>query len=244
MSIVICRSSGVLVLVALALCGTASAGDEPAHLVPAGLTDGLLLNVPQRRIFVMQDGEAVVSYPVGLGRPSWPTFMGAFSIAAKETDPAWDVPPSIQDEMRRAGKPVLTRVAPGPANPLGKYWLGLSVPGYGIHGTNAPKSISRFESHGCIRLLPGDIEDLFARVEVGTPGLSIYEPNVLQLVAGELWLEAHPDVYRRGPANPVADVLERAARLIPGLTIDAREVETLLRRRDGQPHRLRPATGG
>src|SRR5207244_4257585 len=58
------------------------------------------------------------------------------------------------------GKPVLTHVPPSPANPLGKYWLGLSIPGVGIHGTNAPSSIYNLQTHGCIRLHPDDIEKL------------------------------------------------------------------------------------
>jgi L,D-transpeptidase ErfK/SrfK len=232
------RRGFLILALALTCAPVAAAGDPPPHLVPPGLATGVLLNVPQRMIFLMQDGEAVASYPVGLGRPSWPTFVGAFTIQVKEIDPVWDVPPSIQEELRRAGKPVLTKVPPGPTNPLGKYWLGLSVPGYGIHGTVAPKSISRFQSHGCIRLHAADIEDLFGRVEVGTPGLSTYVPNILAVIDGGLWLESHPDIYRRGGANPLAEVLAAAARLAPDLPLDAGAIARVLRGRDGQPHRV------
>jgi L,D-transpeptidase ErfK/SrfK len=231
------RSGLLSLLIALWAAALASASDAPPHLVPAALEDGVLLNVPQRMIFVMHGGVPVASYPVGLGRPTWPTFVGPFTIVAKEIDPVWDVPPSIQEELRRVGKPVLTRVAPGPTNPLGKYWLGLSAPGFGIHGTNAPRSISRFDSHGCIRLLAADIEDLFLRVEIGTPGLSIYEPIVLGIIDNELWMEAHPDVYRRG-GDSSDDVYERVARLATALTIDFAAVARVLRERDGQPHRI------
>ena len=201
-------SRRILILILAIASGAALVSSEPLpHLVPRVLDDGVVLNVPQRLIAVMKDGIAVAMYPVGLGRPDWPTFVGPFTIAAKEVDPTWDVPASIQEEQRRAGKPVLTRVPPGPANPLGKYWLGLSVPGYGIHGTNAPQSIARFQSHGCIRLRAEDIADLFTRVEIGTPGISVYEPVVLALIDGALWLEAHPDEYRRGPRHPLEDVI-------------------------------------
>ena len=142
------------------------------HLVPHALSSGIVLNIPQRMLFVMEAGAVVASYPVGLGRPDWPTFVGAFTVVAAEADPVWDVPPSIQEEQRRDGKEVLTRVAPGPTNPLGKYWFGLSVPGFGIHGTNARLSIYRFETHGCVRLHPDDIADLWSRVAVGTPARS------------------------------------------------------------------------
>ena len=232
-------SRRVLILVLAIASGAALiASEPPAHLVPRVLDDGVILNVPQRLIAVMEDGFAVATYPVGLGRPDWPTFVGPFTIAAKEVDPTWDVPPSIQEEQRRAGKPVQTRVPPGPGNPLGKYWLGLSVPGYGIHGTNAPQSIARFQSHGCIRLRAEDIADLFTRVEIGTPGISVYEPVVLALIDGALWLEAHPDVYRRGPKHPLDDVVERAARIAPDVVVDTAIVTALLRARDGRPHRI------
>jgi L,D-transpeptidase ErfK/SrfK len=227
-----------LTLLVGAIASMAAQQGGPAYLVPDGLADGILLNVPQRRLFVMREGIAAASYPVGLGRPGWPTFEGRFEIAAKEIDPVWDVPLSIQEEMRRAGKAVVTRVLPGPANPLGKYWLGLSVPGFGIHGTNAPRSISRFESHGCIRLHAADIHDLFARVEVGTPGRSIYQPVVLGTIDQTVWLEAHPDVYRRAHHDPLDEALAAAARLAPDLVIDHRRVAQLLRERDGRPHRI------
>ena len=71
----------------------------------------------------------------------------------------WIVPESIQEEMRREGKDVLTRVPPGPDNPLGRHWIGLSIGGIGIHGTIAPSSVYHFRSHGCIRLHPDDVEE-------------------------------------------------------------------------------------
>jgi len=83
-----------------------------------------------------------------------PTPTGSFSILTKEVDPTWDVPVSIRREMKREGKTPLVRVAPGPDNPLGDRWLGLSLPGVGIHGTNAPAriyTIRRTAASACIR---------------------------------------------------------------------------------------------
>jgi L,D-transpeptidase ErfK/SrfK len=197
-----------------------------------------VINIPQRLLFLMADGAIVAHYPVGLGRPDWPTFVGAFTIAAKEVDPVWDVPPTIQEELRRAGKPVVTRVPPGPANPLGQYWLGLSVVGYGIHGTNAPDSISKFQTHGCIRMRAADIEDLFDRVEIGTPGASIYEPIVFGNIDGALWMEAHPDVYRRDRRDLLGYVTIEAARLDPTVSLDLEVVKRLLKERAGRPERI------
>ena len=102
---------------------------------------GLVVNIPQRLLFLFADGRLQARYPIAAGGHDWQTPVGAFAIVLKEENPTWDVPASIQDEMRRAGKRVLTRVPPGPSNPLGKYWLGLSLDSVGIHGTNAPLSI-------------------------------------------------------------------------------------------------------
>src|SRR5574341_1128827 len=104
------------------------------HIVPYVLDEGLVINVPQRILFLFSEGNLVASYPLGLGRPDWPTPTGSFAVIAKEVDPVWDVPPSIQEEMRRAGKKVIVTMPPGPANPLGRYWIGLSHQNLGIHG--------------------------------------------------------------------------------------------------------------
>lgn len=168
------------------------------HVVPALREDGILINVPQRLLFYFESGNLVAWYPVGMGRPDWPTPLGQFVIGTKEHDPVWDVPRSIQQEMRREGKKVETRVPPGPRNPLGEYWMGLTPSSCGIHGTTAPTSVYRFQTHGCIRLHPDDIADLFPRVSVGTPVEIVYRPLLAaRLDDGSAWVEAHPDVYRK-----------------------------------------------
>jgi L,D-transpeptidase ErfK/SrfK len=213
------------------------------HLVPAASASGIVINIPQRMLFLKANGQVVASYPVALGRPSWPTFVGPFTVVAAEPDPVWDVPPSIQEELRRAGKKVLTRVPPGPSNPLGKYWLGLSQPNYGIHGTIAPRSIYRFETHGCIRLHPDDIADLWPRVTVGTPGEIVYEPLVLAVMPdGTILLEAHRDVYRRERTAAEEFVLQRAEALGASARIDWDLVNAVIAARDGLPHLISQAT--
>ena len=126
------------------------------HVVPTPL-DGIVVNVPQRMLHLASDGRHVLSVPIAVGRPDWPTPLGSFAVAMKEVDPTWDVPPSIQAEMAREGRPVLTKVPPGPRNPLGDRWIGLTASNLGIHGTNQPTSIYRFTTHGCIRAHPDDI---------------------------------------------------------------------------------------
>jgi L,D-transpeptidase ErfK/SrfK len=202
------------------------------HIAPDGYRDGLILNVPQRMLYLFADGSAVRAYPIAVGKPSWPTPLGAFTVATKDIDKTWIVPLSIQEEMRCEGKPVLTEVPPGPDNPLGRYWIGLSIPALGIHSTNAPASIYGFRSHGCIRLNPDDIEALFPRVERGMSGEVVYRPLLIAQSGGKVFIEAHPDVYNKGGVS-----LGAARRLATALglsdRIDWAAAAQVIARRDG-----------
>jgi L,D-transpeptidase ErfK/SrfK len=179
--------------------------------VPARQDDvQILINVPQRMLFYFGSA-ADAAFPAALGRRDWQTPLGEFSIVLAEANPTWDVPKSIQEEMRREGKRVIGKVAPGPDNPLGDYWLGLSLGAVGIHGTNAPSSIYRHTTHGCIRLHPEDIACLYSRVTVGMRGRIVYEPVLLAKTDEGVFLEAHPDVYRRAIGNPLVNLRATAA---------------------------------
>jgi L,D-transpeptidase ErfK/SrfK len=178
---------------------------DTQHIVPPVSGASIVINVPQRMLFLVENSKTVLGFPVALGRPTWPTPTGGFSILTKEIDPTWDVPISIQQEMRRAGRRPLPKVPPGPDNPLGDRWFGLSLPGIGIHGTSAPMTIYHHQTHGCIRLHPDDVHVLFDRVPIGAAGEIVYQPVLLAVVDGRVYLESHPDVYRRLP-NPLERV--------------------------------------
>jgi len=182
---------------------------DTRHIAPSVPGAALVINIPQRMLFLVENGQAVSGFPVALGRPTWPTPTGAFSILTKEIDPTWDVPTSIQEEMQRAGRRPLTKVAPGPDNPLGDRWFGLSLPGIGIHGTDAPQSIYHHQTHGCIRLHPDDIHALFDRVPIGAAGEIVYQPVLLAVIDGRVYVESHADVYRR-TLNPLQRLREGA----------------------------------
>lgn len=202
------------------------------HIVPREIDDGIVINLPQRMLFLLKSGQLQGAYPVGLGKPDWPTPTGRFRIVVKEENPVWDVPKSIQEEMRREGKTVKTCVPPGPDNPLGKHWLGLSVGGYGIHGTIAPSSVYQFQTHGCIRLHPDDIAELFNQVERGTPVHLVYRRWLIARVGARLLLEVHGDVYGKQPA--IEQELRRLAEM-EDLTaqIDWQRARDIIRRREG-----------
>lgn len=189
------------------------------HLVPAAIDDGIVINLPQRMLFHFGEREVIASYPVGLGRPSWPTPVGTFEIISRVKNKPWLVPKSIQEELRAEGKVVVEEVPPGPDNPLGSHWIGMSMPGYGIHSTIAPASIYHFQSHGCIRVHPDAVGELFDAVRVGTPGRLIYQPVLLAwLEDGRILLEVHPDAYSKsGDPFDAAHTMARAYGLVPGI---------------------------
>lgn len=208
------------------------------HVVPA-VDDGvtLVINVPQRMLFLAV-GESVEGFPVALGRRDWPTPLGEFSVVAKEENPTWEVPASIQAEMRREGRTVLQRVAPGPANPLGAFWLGLSLGSVGVHGTNAPSSIFRHVTHGCVRMHPDDVARLYPLVPLGARGRVVYEPVLLAHTGEGIFLESHPDIYARTGKDPLAFLRDRAAGAGLSGQIDWAEAVRVLRARAGIARRI------
>jgi len=112
----------------------------------------------------LYDGPTLVrTFPVATGQAIYPTPAGVWRIVDKQLNPWWY--PPTQDAWARGLKPV----PPGPSNPLGTRWMGLSAAGVGIHGTDADTSIGYSLSHGCIRMHVPDAEWLFERARVGTP---------------------------------------------------------------------------
>lgn len=103
----------------------------------------------------------VRSFRVAVGQPSYPTPLGRWRIVSKEKNPWWNPP----DADWAAGA---APIPPGPGNPLGTRWMGLSAGGVGIHGTYNAASIGGFASHGCIRMYLHEAEWLFDRVRIGT----------------------------------------------------------------------------
>jgi lipoprotein-anchoring transpeptidase ErfK/SrfK len=104
----------------------------------------------------------VRTFSVATGQAEYPTPLGEFEIVVKERDPTWNPPPS---DWAKDAKPI----PPGPGNPLGTRWMGISAYAVGIHGTPDAASLGYSASHGCIRMAIPEAEWLFEQVEVGTP---------------------------------------------------------------------------
>jgi L,D-transpeptidase ErfK/SrfK len=113
----------------------------------------IVISFPDRKLALLEGERVLKIYDVAVGKPSTPSPAGEFQIINHVANPTWYGPEKS--------------VGPGPNNPVGTRWMGLSKIGYGIHGTNVPGSIGKAASHGCIRMRNRDVEELFELVGVG-----------------------------------------------------------------------------
>src|ERR1700691_708686 len=113
----------------------------------------IVVSLEDRKLALVENGHVKKVYPVAVGKPTTPSPVGTFTIARRVKNPTY----------HHDGKTVL----PGPGNPVGTRWMGLSTKGYGIHGTNEPNSIGKAASHGCIRMAKADLEEFYMLVGVG-----------------------------------------------------------------------------
>jgi lipoprotein-anchoring transpeptidase ErfK/SrfK len=151
-------------LLVLSITPSASAGKMVAFKSDAARGTIIVRTKERRLYFVLGRGQAL-RYPVGVGRAGR-QWAGTSYIVGKHIRPNWSPPPEIKRD-----RPRLPDIVPSgsPANPMGAGALTLAGGQYAIHGTNAPNSIGRFVSYGCIRMHNKDIIDLYKRVRRGTP---------------------------------------------------------------------------
>ena len=125
---------------------------EAAVAAPV-VTRRVVVSLPHRKLAVFVDGELTRVFDVAVGSPKTPSPIGVFTIVNRLEDPTYYRPGKV--------------IGPGAANPLGTRWLGFDLKGYGIHGTDDPRSIGFARSHGCIRLRNSDVEQLFEMLRAG-----------------------------------------------------------------------------
>ena len=130
-----------------------SAAEALAQENRAQSTRRIVISIPDRSLAVIESGRVLKLYPTAVGASITPTPTGSYRIIQRIPNPTWYTKGRV--------------VPPGQSNPLGTRWLGLSVKGYGIHGTNNPSSIGHNASHGCIRMRNHDVEELFELVSIG-----------------------------------------------------------------------------
>ena len=122
----------------------------------------IVIHRNSNHLYLYKGMKPVRTFTVATGQAIYPTPLGRFEIVVKWKDPWWYPPNS---PWAKGAKPI----PPGPGNPLGTRWMGLSAPGVGIHGTPDPSSLGYSASHGCIRMYIPYAEWLFDHVDVGTP---------------------------------------------------------------------------
>jgi lipoprotein-anchoring transpeptidase ErfK/SrfK len=137
----------------LAALFTPSAMGQLAPAVPDRVRRQVVVSVPDRKLVVMENGAVLRVFPVAVGADVSPSPTGAFAIVSRLTDPTYYHSGVV--------------IPAGADNPLGPRWVGLNKKGYGIHGTNAPGSIGKAASRGCIRMRNRDIVQFFALVNAG-----------------------------------------------------------------------------
>ena len=188
-------------------------GDGTEILIPGRLIlpdaprTGIVVNLPEHRLYYYpraKKGEAPVvrTYPISVGKMDWKTPIGTTHIASKQAMPSWYPPASVLKEHEERGDPLPKVVPPGPDNPLGEYAMRLAIPGgaYLIHGTNKPAGVGMQVTHGCIRLYPEDIAELFPLVPVKTQVNLIDQTNKVGWQRGTLYVERHAPL--EGTDNP------------------------------------------
>lgn len=214
------------------------------HVLPDTPREGLVLNLPEMRVYYFPraargEQSAVYTYPVGIGRMDWATPLGETTVISKQKDPAWRPPESIRREHEAQGDPLPRVVPPGPDNPLGQYALRLGIPGYLMHGTNKEFGVGMQVSHGCVRLLPEDIETLFELVPVGTRVRIINQPVKVGWQAEELYLQVYPPTA--GAGHDLADLREMASEAVDAAlserptALNRTAIENALARPSGLP---------
>ena len=223
------------------------------HVLPDTEHRGIILNIPEMRLYyyagpfephhgrkgkltpASYTPRVIYTFPVGLGRFDWKTPAGKFTVRGKTRNPTWVVPEDIYEEhLERDGEAVHVVKGDDPDNPLGLYRIELTLPEYALHGTNVPWGVGMEVSHGCVRLYPEDIERLFNKVKIGTPGQFIYQPVKYGWRGDALYVEVHEDLYGRYPGlwNLAAHEAKRQ-----GLSdkIDFRKLEQAVTAKTGMP---------
>jgi L,D-transpeptidase ErfK/SrfK len=239
------------------------------HILPDTQHVGIVLNIPEMRLYYYYPSptgplprkgkvmpaafvrgkkkaasgvapSVVYTFPVGLGRFDWKTPIGDFTVRGKTRNPTWVVPDDIYAEhLERDGEAEHVVYGDDPDNPLGHYRIELTLPQYALHGTNVPWGVGMEVSHGCVRLYPEDIERLFNKVKIGTPGQFVYQPVKFGWRADSLYVEVHEDLYGRY-AGLWAYAQKEVERLGLGDDVDLGKLEKAIEQKTGVPTYVMP----
>jgi L,D-transpeptidase ErfK/SrfK len=212
-----------------------------AHILPDAAREGMVLNLPEHRLYFYPPGGKPESYAIGIGTEANKTPLGRTSVVRKQKNPTWYVPKSILAE--EPGRKKI--VPPGPDNPLGDHAIYLKWTAYLIHGTNLPDAIGRRASHGCINMYPEGIAAIYDRTPIGMPVTVVDQQAKFAWVGEQLYMQAHL-------SGRQADQIEETGKFdfepVPGLEaratkaagkekhrLDWDAIQEAVKRRDGIP---------
>jgi len=147
------RNGGRYYLVAMVLVVAIAEARAQQTSVDNAPQRRMVVSIPDHKLALVENGAIVKVYPVAVGAKAAPSPTGTFKVVSRISAPTYYHPGTV--------------IPPGADNPLGTRWIGLDRKGYGIHGTNQPRSIGHAASHGCIRMARTDLEELFKLVRVG-----------------------------------------------------------------------------
>ncbi len=215
-----------------------------SYLLPDAPRDGLVLNLPEFRLYYFpntkgQPVKSVLTYPISIGRQDWETPLGITNIIAKKENPTWTPPASIKKEHAEKGEILPDVVPAGPDNPLGLFAIRLGIPGYLIHSTNKPYGVGMRVSHGCIRMYPKDIEQLFPEIPVDTPVHIVNQPIKVGWLNNSLYIQVYPPLEAESPSyddylKKALDLIEKANNYqIP--VLDGEKLTKALKEHNGKP---------
>ncbi len=214
------------------------------YVLPDAPRADIVVNVPEMRLYYFpkvrsQAERQVTTHPISIGRQQWTTPHGVTSIVQKIKDPAWYPPASIREEHAAEGRPLPEVVPAGPDNPLGAYKMRLGLPGYLIHGTNRPYGIGMRVTHGCVRMYPKDVEQIFRSVAVGTQVRIVNQPYKVGVAHDKVYLEVHPHLAE--DEDRFRDQFSHVVELIAARTqgrevqLNWRQLQTAIETKSGIP---------
>jgi lipoprotein-anchoring transpeptidase ErfK/SrfK len=120
-------------------------------------------------------GTLIAFFPATVGSEEKPTPSGSFKVVSADANPNYRYNPDYKFKGVKSREAFT--INPGPNNPAGSYWIGLSAEGYGIHGTPNPSKVGKSESHGCVRLTNWDAGLLGSNIKKGTPVIFVDQPQ-------------------------------------------------------------------
>jgi L,D-transpeptidase ErfK/SrfK len=213
-----------------------------SHILPPLPHNGIVINLPEMRMYYYASDGVVKSYPIGIGRVGKTIPLAHTSVIRKAEHPVWIPPDDIRAFNQEQGVKLPQVMPAGPDNPLGPYAIYLQIPTYLIHSTIYPDSIGRRASFGCIRMHESDIKDFFPLVRARTPVTIVDMPNKVGWDSSSLYLEAHQPLEEhsneyyasyKGMVDTVAGVTQNTPTFV-----DWQEVADIAEIRDGTPHEI------